>query len=267
MGAESGGCDMGFHFKQPWTRLHWTTRILMLVVLVLLLLWQARYTMSIHNPMYGWPMPFNNVWYDYPSRDWRPMLLIFDAAVWVALAWSVGYVAERWRRRPKLLQFSLRTLFAVQTVVAILLSFGCTEAFLRAHPDNGSMIPAYARWEFRGVSVWFDIGLFTDPPNCMPWIRIPIVLAIGCSVYAAGCLVCGAARRIADRMQRRPGYCSPPLARPMEEPVGIGASQLKDEQFARTEKEPIGVWVLVWLLVVMIVILSMATLGPPMVQT
>jgi hypothetical protein len=253
---------MTFCLKQ-----HWTTRSSVLAVLVLVLVWQARYTISIHNPMYGWPVPFNNVSYGPRwSLRWRPSLLIFDAAVWLVLAWSVGYVAERWRRRPNLLQFSLRSLFAMQTVVAILLSFGWVEAYLGAHPDYHYMFPRHARWDWSGVTIWLDIGLFTDPPLFWPFVRIPIVLAIGCTVYTAGCLVCSAVQRIADKMHRGPSWCSPRSACLMDEIAGIPASQLADERAARPQKEPIGARVLVWLLVVMIVILSMATLGPPTVQ-
>ena len=52
---------MGIRPQEFWMRLHWTTRIAMLAVLFDILWWQARYISTVHNPMYGWPLSFNNV--------------------------------------------------------------------------------------------------------------------------------------------------------------------------------------------------------------
>jgi hypothetical protein len=96
-----------------------------LAALLAILRWQCRYTWSIGNPMYGWPIPFNNVWHhdgweQYGWEQWRPWLLALDATVWLILLASVGYTLERWRRRKNLFQFNLGGLFILQAVLAAL---------------------------------------------------------------------------------------------------------------------------------------------------
>ena len=186
---------MGIHLQKFWMRLHWTARIAMLGVLLDILWWQARYIWTVHNPMYGWPFSFNNVWHGEWRRDWLLSILVVDAAVWLALVAAVGYMLEQWRSRPKRFQITLSGLFVLQLVVAIVLALGCAEGYLRLHPNDGSIFPAYARWEVGGVSLWFDIGLFTDPFDYRPLARLTILLAIGCFVYTAICLSSSTVRR------------------------------------------------------------------------
>ena len=167
----------------------------MLAVLFGILWFQARYVWKIRNPMYGWPMPFNNVWYKGWQRDWLPWLLFDDAIVWLALVGAVGYTLEQWRRKPKRLQFTLGGLLVLPGVVAIVLTLGGAEAYLRAHPNIFMIVPLYARLDLGSVSLWFDIGLFTDPLGCWPLSRFLVIFAIGCFAYMAISLLVTVARR------------------------------------------------------------------------
>jgi hypothetical protein len=187
---------MNLYPSHFWKRLHWATRIAMLAVFFAILWWQARYIWTINNPMYGWPMPFNNVWYRNVQGDWRPSILLVDAPIWLMLTGSVGYTLERWRRRPKRFQTTLGGLFVLQGVVAALCALGCMEGYLRAHPNNGSMWPLYARWDICNVSLWFDLGLFTDPPLYRFPSRLAIIFAIGCFVYTVIRLLSSTVRRV-----------------------------------------------------------------------
>jgi hypothetical protein len=176
---------MRLKLAERWGGLHWATRISVLIVTLALFLWQSRYTHSIHNPMFGWPMPFNNVWYAGDRGEWLPDILILDATVWLLLACGVGRVVERCCRGAKRFQFSLRSLFVIQAVAGLMLVLGGAENFLRRHPNNDSIIPAYARMTFGKCDVWLDLGLFTDPPMRGPLTRSTIILAISCAIYSA----------------------------------------------------------------------------------
>ncbi len=205
---------MKFSVARLWTNLHWATRIAMLLVLFAIQLWQARYTWSIDNPMYGWPVSFNNVWVGDARRDWHPWLLAIDATVWIVLLVSVAYALERLRRRIKPFQFGLGSLFGLQAVLAVLLALGCAEGFLRANPNNDSIYPKYASWDFGGVSIGIDVGLFTDPPLRASGARGTIILAIGCVVYTAGSLMSRAVRhKTSETMSHLPSCKVPALAR------------------------------------------------------
>jgi hypothetical protein len=235
---------MNFHPRQFWKRLHWATRIAMLTVLLAILWWQARYTLAIGNPMYGWPMPFNNVWYEGWHGDWRPSILIVDAPVWLSLTGAVGYTLERWRRKPKRFHMTLGGLFVLQGVAAAVYAIGCIEGYLRAHPNNGSMFPAYARWNIGSVSLWFDLGLFTDPPGCRPLIRLAVILAIGCLVYGMVCGVSSATRRVCG------GRAAPAESVATENP----------------RRDPLPARIILFVLVVVILLFVWGTLFPPAVR-
>jgi hypothetical protein len=205
---------MIFRLKSLWTSLYWATRIAMLLVLFAIQWWQARYTWSVHNPMYGWPVSFNNVWIGDARRDWHPWLLALDAAVWIALLVSVGYALERLWRKAKPFQFSLGSMFGLQAIVAVVLAIGCAEGFLRENPNVFTIYPKYASCGLGGVTIGLDIGLFTDPPLDWPLARIAIILGIGCVVYTAGSLISRAVwRREAATSSRVSSYKSPAMAR------------------------------------------------------
>ena len=186
---------MTFRLKKLWISLNFTTRIAILTVLFAIQWWQARYTWSIHNPMYGWPVSFNNVWIGDMRRAWHPWLLALNAAVWIIVLASVGYTLERLWRKPKPFQFSLGSLFGLQAVLAILFALGSIERFLRAHPNVFTIYPKYACLDLGCVSIGLDLGLFTDPPLRASGVRGTIILAIGCVVYTAGSLMFNAVRR------------------------------------------------------------------------
>jgi hypothetical protein len=207
----------------------------MLLVLFAIQWWQARYTWSISNPMYGWPVSFNNVWIGSERPEWHPWLLALDAAVWLILLASVGYALERLWGKTKPFQFSLGSLFGLQAVLAVLLAVGCAEGFLRANPNNDSIYPKYASWDggfsepleairdslfpkharrdLGSVMVGLDIGLFTDPPLRRPLARSAIIFAIGCVVYTVGSLMFRAVRRRAAAANSVPSYKVPAIAR------------------------------------------------------
>ncbi len=230
-------------------RLHWSTRIAMLVVLMAMLSWQTRHTWTFFNPQYGWPMSFNNV-SGQGYREWRPLALLVDAVVWTALAASAGVVVERWRRRPNATGYSIAHLFGIQAAVAILLSLGMGEHWLRANPNNGYLFPKYARVQFADQEFWLDIGLFSDPLDQWPVVRIVVVAAIGCAIYAVGVIVWNASRRIL-RFERhqQPG------------------DQLNIERTTATmAKDPWPARVVYWVLVVVVLVMLMSSLFPPMVR-
>ena len=235
----------------------------MLVVLVSLLWWQARYTLAFGNPMYGWPMPFNNVWYDDFYGEWRPSILVFDAAVWLVLAGSTGYVINVWRRKANKRQVTLRGLFAVQSVAAVMLALGCIEGYLRAHPNNGSIVPKYAQWHTCAGNLWFDIGLFTDSLRSWLLLRVTVLFAVACSIYTVEHLLCAALVRIRSWMGRQSNGC--PLARTDDSAAQdvVGS----DCRPANEPCEPLLVRVFIYVLLIVLMILALATLFPPMVRT
>jgi hypothetical protein len=227
---------MKLRIVQIWIKLHWATRIAILTVLFAIQWWQARYTWSIHNPMYGWPVSFNNVWNATGRGGWHPWLLALDVAVWLILLASVGYTLERFWRKTNRFQFSLGSLFGLQVIVALLCALGYTEGYLRAHPNNGSIYPKYATWDgafsepldaifdslfpkhacrdLGGVTVGLDIGLFTDPLVRWRLPRIAIIFAIGCVMYTTGSLISRAVwRQAAATSSRLPSDKVPTIAR------------------------------------------------------
>ncbi len=211
---------MAFHPRRFWKHLHWATRLAMLAVFFAILCFQARYVWTIHNPMYGWPVPFNNVSHDGWNRDWLPWLLLDDAVVWLALVGAVGYTVEQWLQKLKRFQFTLGGVLKLTGAVAVVLGLGGAEAYLRAHPHNFTIFPKHARLDAHGVSVWFDIGLFTDPFGRWPLIRLAIMFAIGCFVYTTISLlvlvimrVCGAAPIIPPQENTEVPRRDPPLIR------------------------------------------------------
>jgi hypothetical protein len=249
--------------RYSWRYIHWASRIAILVVLAALLWWQARYALTIvHNPMYGWPMPFNNVWCEGFHHAWRPQILLLDIAVWFVLAASTGYVLDVWRRKPNKRQVTLRTLFALQSVAAVVLALGCVEGYLRAHPNNDSIFPEYARWEFGAVSLWFDIGLFTDPLRSSPILRATIVFAVACSVYTAGHFLFSTIRLVGDSLKMRSGRSLPVLAAPSPTPDVAGSNC----RTSNTQREPILARIIIIVLAIAVFVLAAGTLFPPAIR-
>lgn len=250
-----------------WKRLHWSTRIATLGVLVAILLWQSRYTWSVHNPMYGWPMSFKNVPDQLTFKDqWRPLILILDAAVWLAVAAGVGYITERWQRKPKRWQYSAGNLLGLQGVLAVLLSVGCIEEYLRFHPNCKSLFPRYARWEWGGVSVWFDIGLFTDPPQFWALGRIVIIIGIGCAVYSAGSLLCFVVSHIRGVVR---GLLNHDLSLVTQLPETHGANPVDGMDGADAgcaRQDPAIARVVIWILLAIVAFLLLTSLPPTAIR-
>lgn len=84
---------------------------------------------------------------------------------------------------PPMGTLTLQGLFALQFVAAIVLALGAAEVYLRAHYDSGVIFPRYAYVKTAGIRIWFDLGLFTDPPLAWPFSRVAVIFAIGCAVY------------------------------------------------------------------------------------
>jgi hypothetical protein len=247
--------------RSSWTRIHWISRLAILVVLAALLCWQARYTLAFGNPMYGWPMPFNNVSDGNFRREWRPAVLILDVAVWFVLAGSTGYVLDVWRRKPNKHQVTLRGLFALQSVAAVVLALGCIEGYLRAHHDSGSIVPKYAQWDVGNIRLWFDIGLFTDPLRSWPILRATTVFAVACSVHTAGHLLIASFCLIRHRLKRLSDHKLPVMAAPSPTPDVTGSNC----RIFNTQHEPILARIVIIVLAVAVFVLAAGTLFPPAV--
>ena len=87
---------------------------------------------SVHYE-HGWPFTYAKryAWFSAPSiwridqdiTDFTPLLLIVDVTIAAVLTLVVGIWIERWRRRSKQIQISLRTAFLLLSVVAIALGY------------------------------------------------------------------------------------------------------------------------------------------------
>ncbi len=196
-----------------WTSLHWASCVAMLLVLFAIQWWQARYTWTIRNPTYGWPVSFNNLFIGYERPEWNPWFLALDVAVWLVLLASVGYTLERLWTKANPFQFSLGSLCGGLGVIAVLLALGCAEGFLRANPNIFTICPKYASRDLWGVTIGLDLGLFTDPPLDWPLARISIIVAIGCVVYSSGSLILNSVRRRDLAMPSRLSRKEPVIAR------------------------------------------------------
>jgi hypothetical protein len=231
----------------------------MLGVLAALLWWQSRFAWVFGNPMYGWPMPFNNVWYGNFYDAWLPAVLIFDAGIWLILAVSTAYVIDVWRRKPNKRQVTLRGLFTLQTIAAVMLALGCIEAYLRVHHDSGSIVPRYAQLRVGGVSLCFDIGLFTDPPPSWPVLRLTVLFAVACSVYAVGRVLC-APLFLVRRWKGRGTSQGPNTA--AVQYAAASTSCPPNEQ-----REPALARIAIYMLMTVVLVLALFTLFPPVVRT
>lgn len=236
----------------------------MLVVLAALLWWQARYDLTvIHNPMYGWPMTFNNVW-GGSRPEWRPGILLVDSVVWLALAGATGHVFELWRQKPNKHQITIRGLLVLESVTACVLALGCVEQYLRSHADSASLVPKYARWDIGESTIYFDVGLFTDPPRSWPLIpiRITIAFALGCAIFTTGHLLCAACRLAWDRV-RKGHNVRPPS------PIDTQSTRTvanHDCTSFDAPRAPFMASIVIFLLTIAVILLAIYTLFPPMVQ-
>ena len=115
---------------------HWLGRICQLLLVLAILAWQARYVARIRNPMYGWPIPFNNTWYSNVF-EWHPIAFSANVIFWCCLLGSLSYVFNRFQNR----NFNLKTLLALQVAVALLIVACNLEFHLRENPNNGIIHP------------------------------------------------------------------------------------------------------------------------------
>lgn len=181
--------------------------------------WQSRYIGTREKVIYGWPVPFDHLWYS--RSEWDPGMLALNVFVWLILIGSVGYVVETWWRKPNALQFTIRGLLALQAAVAVVLALACTERYFRAHPNNGSDFPKLARWVAGDWELWLDLGLFTDPPANWLLVRVTIILAIGCAGYTAVCLPVDVLQAVRRVMAGEPAWPPAPKI-----PVAVGSPEI-----------------------------------------
>ena len=206
--------------------------------------------------MYGWPMPFNNVWYKGNGQgEWLPSILLLDIVTWLVLAGAAGLVAEGWCRKANRLQISLGSLFVVQIVAALLLALGSAEGYLRAHPNNDSIIPRYGHVNVGGNEVWFDIGLFTDPPLAGLLTRIAIIVAIGCAIFSVIQLLIYGVERLRRTISGSPAVGD----------VAVPPHSITDERHCKASGEPIIARIAIWCLLI-IIVLSLPSLLPAVVR-
>ena len=137
-------------------------------------------------------------------------------------------------------------------VAGVVFALGCVEIYLRLHPNNGSIYPKYARLDLGHVGIWFDIGLFSDPPFSRLWVRIVIMLAIGCAVHTAGCL-----SRILLHVWSAPTGQTERQSVPTQDVVGVEAHPQQTPELAR---------MLILVLMIAVALLSLATLFPPAIR-
>jgi hypothetical protein len=83
---------------------------------------------------FGWPVRHLSILEVFPPARsyasslpriecvWKAKALFFNCCIFALLTFSVGWLVETWLRRPKHLQFSLRGIFELFAVVAIVLS-------------------------------------------------------------------------------------------------------------------------------------------------
>jgi hypothetical protein len=241
-----------------WNELHWQARASALAVIAAVLLWQSRHTWSIANPTYGWPICFSNV--PHENRpEWQPLFLLCDIIVWLLLAGSAVHAAKWWKRRAIPYQFSLAGFMELQAVVAVLFAVGCTESYFRSHYDSGSLMPRFCVWKSGETDVWFDVGLFTDPPS-LSLPRIILLLAVASAIYMFGKSSFRLLRSIQDAvMRRRASSLRAEIVIPGFAPSACAetSSANKDTVFSRA---------VVWALVILVAILSIATLPPPTIH-
>ena len=181
--------------KRPWYRLHWLTWLVLGLVLLVLAprqraefhsyllagtgyLWKASYC--------GWPLVDLNIKETVAlggtarpkvEYHWRGVPLAVNLLICSALAISTVFVTERLVRARPRMQFSIRSLLILISVVAILLTMMSNE-FIH-EPD----ISDRSR---RALMYWMELK------NPLRW---PLLFALGCTIYSSGWLIGFAAVR------------------------------------------------------------------------
>ncbi len=155
--------------SRPWYRLHWGTWLGGLVVgsalVATQLTAQAVFVWTIVIGFLGWPLPYLSGGGSPTDYTIHVTGLIVDLVVLLVILVSTLFTLERWLRMPNRLQIRISTMLTLTAVMAGVLGL--------------TSIP----------------GLFW-----MAWyIRLPLLLGIGCTLYSAFRLVlyscrCGVTR-------------------------------------------------------------------------
>ena len=172
---------------RPWYRLHWVTWLIVGIVGGALVYsqfqgqtdgFESSFSWELSTG-YGWPVKQLTVTefgsYELPllgppnpsfTYQWNWVAIVVAAAVSLVLLCSTAWVLECWLRSPNRLQFSLRSLLIVSTVIGILLAaLSQLEAF-----QIGSLL----------------LNLDFAPP-----IRWPLLFGLANALYASAWLVSG----------------------------------------------------------------------------
>lgn len=184
----------------------WTlNRLIVVGVFLSLLLWATRYDWKMGDPMYGWPVCYQNLWYlGQPDQHSGPLFLL-DAFLWLAISLSVMEVVRRFHeaRRNGAPHVTLKGMLFAQGVVAVMFSLALAE---RACCENADRVEnpytTYGRIDFSpGYQLWIDGGLFTGSfsDRFRYWLplRLAVIGFVACYVYC----VFLAAERISLRIR------------------------------------------------------------------
>jgi len=251
-----------------YIRLHWATKITILVVLVAIQVWQCRLMKGFASPMYGWPAAFNNVWLPRGGQ-WRPFILLFDAGVWLIIAMGAGLAVERWQRKGRPWRYTLGGSLFFVSVSAFVMAMYSIEQQLRVPPDSPSSHPRRAMWqlpeyghaEWGDTDVAFDIGLFTAPVDYWPLTRIVIILALFGAAYTAGWLLYAVTRNVVTVVRSTVRW-SMSLPAPETKRSGIVSFIPKDADLGQLPADPLLARVAIWTLIMILVYLLWRLLPP-----
>ena len=147
--------------KRPSDRLHWVTWVVLLIVGAAILCCQVDG---------GWPFVAMTM-----------LAQVLNVCLSLTLTGSTVFLIESRSRRPKPLQIELKTILTLTIVVGIITTL------LLAREEESEW---WLRLQFH-LDLWRKYHLkqvtspFFDSPQ-MPWhIRIPVIFAMGCTIYLA----------------------------------------------------------------------------------
>lgn len=242
-----------------WRQLHWTARVVVLIVLVAILWWQMRFSWVFARAMYGWPMPYNYIRIPGASQ-WNPLTLLADVMIWLFLAGGVGYTLKRCRELRRGREYCMAALeFGIALLVTA--AFAYCEWYVRFHVGCAIAPRRFAALEWFGGRLVIAVGLFTEPFHYLPLTRTMIIFAITGAVFAmidlvrilaSSCLTsAGAIHDIAPHFTRDPD-------KERQQNLKEDCSATRDQII----RDPLVVRISIWGLVAVLLWL-MLTLLPP----
>jgi hypothetical protein len=185
----------------PWRDV-WTV----VAVLVVIGLWQTRYTWNVGTPMYGWPFCYENLWYlGQHQSSWR--LFFADALVWVVISASAVQAARRLRAmsKPVAVRFTLRTALLGQATLAVLFALAIAERACHARMGTEGVYPPYGRIGLPNGPICIDVGLFVGRFDTWVSVRLAMIALVACTAYRLLLLVESIGRTALSALRRTPG--------------------------------------------------------------